>query len=115
MPGSTPTSVPSVTPTAAKSRFSMLNAVAKPPARSPSTSIGQPRLGQHDVEDARRQAHAEELGEAEVDGRRQEQPDDRVAQQVRAAEGARRRREEEGRRNDVAEPGDAKVAESHAV
>ncbi len=40
MPGSTPTSVPRVTPSAAKSRYSGRSAVPKPPSRLPRTSIG---------------------------------------------------------------------------
>ena len=45
MPGSTPTNVPSVTPSAASSRFSGVSAEPKPLTRSPRTSTAQnPRI-----------------------------------------------------------------------
>src|SRR3990170_8931321 len=77
IPGSTPTSVPSVTPTAANSRFSSVSAVPNPPARSPRTSTARPLEEQ--AQDAGRQPDAQELGEAHVDHRGDSESGDRVA------------------------------------
>src|SRR5215218_9170493 len=98
MPGSTPTSVPSVTPIAANSRCSGRSAVPKPPSRLARTSIA----ALHDrVEEAGGQPDAEELGEGDPDDDRDGRADEDVAKRIPAAEQPRCERDEGSRREDV--------------
>src|SRR5690242_10859988 len=87
MPGSTPTNVPSVTPSAASARFAGESASAKPPARSPRTAsvatMSEPR-------DPDGQRHREHAREQQVDGDREDDARDHVADERAAAERPRR-------------------------
>src|SRR5918994_7331714 len=79
IPGSTPTKVPSVTPIAASRRYSGRRAVAKPPARSPRTSISEQR-----VQKTVWQPDTQELGKREEYEHAQYYPDGKVAQDLAA-------------------------------
>src|SRR3972149_11190438 len=73
IPGRTPMSVPSETPTAAKRRYCGWSAVAKPSGRGGRTSIAAyGTLGQDLAEQPGRQPDAEELREADEHDDRQD-------------------------------------------
>src|SRR6476620_4881190 len=78
-PGRTPIAVPSVVPSRHHIRLESENATLKPCASCVSVSIvglGSDQL----LDDAGADVDAERLGEAEIGGERQHQPDQRVGQ-----------------------------------
>src|SRR5919108_2900782 len=115
IPGSTPTSVPSVTPTDAKSRFSGVRAVPNPAARSPRTSMDVGGDLEDQSQDPGREPDAQELGEADVDDDADPEAGDDVADRRSAAQDACGEREEESGGDDVAQPGQVDRAEPEAV
>src|SRR5687768_2996404 len=79
-PGSTPTNVPSVTPTKPHIRFIGCSATPKPAIKAFSASISDARAAEDRREPAGREVDVEELHEEEVNRQRQREADRHVAQ-----------------------------------
>src|SRR4051812_46317293 len=105
-PGSTPTKVPSVTPTSPHSRFIGCSATLKPCISALSASTSDSRAAQHRREPAGGQVDVEQLDEEKVDGEREDERDRNVARDAPAAEAARNAGEERRAGDHEARPAD---------
>src|ERR1700716_2908932 len=107
-PGSTPTSVPRVTPMNPSSRFCRLNATVKPDINALKVSMSESR------EQTERQGQSERAGKEKKSGGRKQCADGDITPQPAAAEAACDQRKEEGRGQDEVGPADGNHMQDHA-